>query len=115
MWRMCVGCRMPQAENTSKDYKQVLLFYCNNGCIKAPEYYVIHTFTVLFKLVIMLCALYGGETRRLKEFSVRCVLVCVHTVYYQKPAYFKRFSRGPAIWKTEGEGIFPQNKTQSLL
>jgi len=63
----------------------------------------------------MLCALYGGETGRSKEFSVRCFSVYVPAVYYQKPGYFKRLSKGPAIWKTEGEGTFPPKIKLYLL
>jgi hypothetical protein len=46
MWRMWIACSIPEATNTHSEYTILLLFHCNNGCMEAPQCYVIRTLPV---------------------------------------------------------------------
>jgi hypothetical protein len=44
IWRVRIAYWIPKATNTHTSCVNSLLFYCNNGCTKAPQCYVIRTY-----------------------------------------------------------------------
>ena len=47
IWCMRVAFCIPKSTNTHSEYAILIIFHCNNGCPKAPQYYVILTLAVL--------------------------------------------------------------------
>ena len=46
IWCMRIACWIPKATNTHSEYVTLSLFHYNNGCSKAPQWYVIRTLSV---------------------------------------------------------------------
>jgi hypothetical protein len=55
IWRVCILCRVPKAKNTHSEYVILMLLRCKSGCSKAPQYYVIHTLSILYILYRVQC------------------------------------------------------------
>ena len=43
IWRMSVVCWIPKAKITHSEYVIIIVFNCNNGYTKAPQFYVTRT------------------------------------------------------------------------
>jgi hypothetical protein len=51
IWRMRIACWIPKATNTNSPYVIFIDFHYNNGCMKAPQYYVTLSLPALLTLI----------------------------------------------------------------
>jgi hypothetical protein len=52
IWHMHIACWISKATNTHSEYLILIFFHCRNGCMNAPECYVLCTLAVLLGTVI---------------------------------------------------------------
>ena len=50
IWYMCNTLWIPKASNTHSQYVTIIALPCNNGCMNAPECYILCTLPALFEL-----------------------------------------------------------------
>ena len=48
IWCMRIACWIPKATNAHSEYVMLIAFHYNNGCMNAPQWYVICTLPTLF-------------------------------------------------------------------
>ena len=52
IWHTHIAFRIPKATDTQK-MQYFLLFHCNNGCMNAPQCYIVHILPVLFYNIVV--------------------------------------------------------------
>jgi len=78
----------------------LLIFYYNNGCMNAPQCYVICTLPVLF--IILICDVYSSQMSKFLDILKKCFFLR-HKIYHMYPHssvsnYHQNYSGGKVYW-----------------
>ena len=83
IWSMHIARWIPKATNTQSQYVIFIAFHYNNGCAKAPQYYVTRTMpallTLMFHVAGCVCS-YGSEMTKQQGKSKQSLCIPGHAL-----------------------------------
>ena len=87
IWRMCISCWIPKPTNTLSECVIIIVFRCNNSCMKAPQCYVSVHCLVLYMFY------FNNSISQLNNVTLPLyILRRLINVYYNRQLVYSQFS-----------------------